>query len=72
MTPCLTRSHHSDSLLPPSLASSIVSLQQGGHLAPVVLEAVDVEVDRAVDDGQQVRHVGHTVDPDWPVKVGLL
>ena len=37
-----------------------------------MFEAVDVEVYRGVDHGEQVRHVGNTVHPDWPVKVGLL
>ena len=40
-------------------------------LAFAVLEEVDVEVDRGVDDGEEVREVGGVLHPGGPHKVLL-
>ena len=36
-----------------------------------MLEGVDVEVDRAVEGGQQVAEAGHVGQPDWPGQLSL-
>ena len=43
------------------------ALEEGG-----VLEEVDVEVDGAVEDGEEVREVGDPLHPRGPFQVGLL
>ena len=40
-------------------------------MAFAVLEEVDVEVDRGVDDGEEVREVGGVLHPGGPHKVLL-
>ena len=37
-----------------------------------MLEEVDVEVDGAVEDGEEVREVGDPLHPRRPFQVGLL
>ena len=36
-----------------------------------VLDGVDVEVDRAVEGGQQVAEAGHVGQPGWPGQLSL-
>ena len=43
------------------------AFEEGG-----VLEEVDVEVDGAVEDGEEVREVGDPLHPRGPLQVGFL
>ena len=67
---CIRNLSHSNKLIilkSSSAASLSWAFEEGG-----VLEEVDVEVDGAVEDGEEVREVGDPLHPRRPFQVGFL